>query len=72
MSTEIQPLKRISPAEFAALIGVSEWTVYKMIKERSIPYVKLGTYRSRKQRILINPASAVAALEKRYMIPARP
>jgi excisionase family DNA binding protein len=62
---------RVSPAEFARMIGLSKWMVYRLIWDGHIPHTKLGNYRSRKARILIDPTAALAELERRYGRPVR-
>ena len=59
------PAKRlVGVVEFSRMVDLSRFTVYRLIKERKIPFMKLGNYKSPKARILLNPDAAIAALEK--------
>jgi excisionase family DNA binding protein len=56
----------VSVQEFAELISVKPTKVYELIRERKIPYVKLGDYRSPKVRVLINVEHALAEINRLY------
>ena len=50
----------IEAVEVAAILGVSEWTVYDLARRRVIPHVRLGT-----RRVLFRRSSILAWLDAR-------
>ncbi len=49
----------VPPAEFARLVSVSPMTVYRMVKQGRIPFIRIGS------SVRIDPVAAVAALQKK-------
>ncbi|OPY60037.1 MAG: Helix-turn-helix domain protein [Pelotomaculum sp. PtaU1.Bin065] len=45
--------------ETAALLGLSEWMIYDMVKKRLIPHVRVGT-----RRVLFRRSSVLAWLDE--------
>lgn len=50
----------IEAAEAAAILGVSEWTIYDLARRRVIPHVKIGT-----RRVLFRRSSILTWLNER-------
>jgi hypothetical protein len=48
------------------MVDLSPFTIYRLIKERKIPAMKLGGPHTPRARILIDPDAAIAALKKLY------
>lgn len=72
MSTDInqsEPAKRyVGVVEFSRLVSLSPFKVYRLVKEKKIPALKLGGYATHKAKILIDWRVAIAAMEKNFSI----
>jgi hypothetical protein len=53
------------------MVGLGRMTVWKLIWDGHLSHLKMGTYRSKRSRVMLNPAKAIAELEKLYGYPAR-
>jgi excisionase family DNA binding protein len=63
--------KLVSVVEFAEILGVSQFTVYKMIRDRMISVIRIGVPGSQKARVIIPMKKALEELEASYGRPAR-
>jgi len=45
--------------------------IYKFVRERTIPYVKLGRHNAQKAKLLFNVEKVLAELQRKYTIPTR-
>jgi excisionase family DNA binding protein len=62
MQPQPQP-KKLSVAEMATVLGISPYTIRSWVRERRIPYFKLG------KRVLFDERDALALLENARVEP---
>jgi excisionase family DNA binding protein len=62
----------VGASEMARRLNLNKQTIYKMVRLREIPYIKLGSYGSQRSRILFYVEHVLSEIQRKHTIPARP